>query len=70
MAAIIIFGELDFVYGQELDALIGWHRFHRADPIASLIGNDALFACHERHGARAFCFDDTVINLTCEQAQR
>jgi len=70
VAALGVGGELDLVYGEELDRAVEGHRFDRADEIARPLRNDLLLAGDQGDGAAAAHGTDPVVDLAREEPQR
>ncbi len=70
MAAIGVFGELDFVNRHEGDGVMDGHGLDGADKIAGGFRPDPLFARNQCRGAFAFEGDDLVVDFAGQQAKR
>src|SRR5205814_1668848 len=62
--------ELDLVDRQELDRAVERHRFNRANEIGRVRGQDLLLPGDQRDSASTPQFDDPVVILPRQQAQR
>ena len=69
MAAFRVGAKLDFVDGHEIGGNVG-HRLGGGDPILHPFRDDPFFARDKGHDGRAARFDDAVIDLARQQAQR
>src|SRR5882724_6633750 len=70
MAALRVGAELNFVNRKKLDRPVERHRFDGADKIGRVRGQDFLLPGDQRDRPRAAQFDDAIVILACQEAQR
>ena len=70
MTAIGIGAKLDFIDREKFNLNAKRHRFHRANIIARIGGQDFLFPRDQRHCARAPLRNHPVVNFARQQPQR